>query len=97
MGAGAADGDFDFPEDVSNSVFTILPNNNISSEYLELVAPNGTEKWAVNSVQHVVWYSDNLTHNVNLDLTIDNGATWNDLYAPQNEISSSSKGCGWTR
>ncbi len=77
-----ADADAGFPADVSNGVFTITANA-FSNEYLELQAPNGTEKWAVNSVQHVVWFSYNMTHNVHLDLTTNNGKTWTRILSNQ--------------
>lgn len=77
-----ADADAGFPSDISNAVFTITENA-FSNEYLELVTPNGTEKWAANSVQHVVWFSYNMTHNINLDLTINNGVTWTRVLSNQ--------------
>lgn len=77
-----ADGDADFPFDVSDKVFTIVANE-VSNEYLELIAPNGTEKWAANSLQHVKWISYNMANKVHLDLSLDNGNTWQRVLSDQ--------------
>lgn len=77
-----ADADADFPYDVSNATFTILPGSTPTA-FIELLAPNGSEKYAVGSVQHVIWESNNYTGQVHLELSTDNGRTWTRIASNQ--------------
>ncbi|MCI0514001.1 T9SS type A sorting domain-containing protein, partial [candidate division KSB1 bacterium] len=61
------------PADLSNNVFTIY------DEVLTLTAPNGRERWAINSVQNITWISTGTSGNVKLDYSINNGSTWTSI------------------
>jgi methionine-rich copper-binding protein CopC len=77
-----ADADADFPFDVSNATFTILPGS-APTAFVELLAPNGSEKYAVGSVQHVIWESNNYTGLIQVELSTDNGKTWTRIASDQ--------------
>ncbi|MGE5341610.1 MAG: RHS repeat domain-containing protein [Candidatus Omnitrophota bacterium] len=57
--------------DISNSVFTILPPNTIT-----VTAPNGGEKWRGGSTHSITWTSTGTIANVNIQYSTDNGNNW---------------------
>lgn len=59
--------------DVSDNVFSIyIPNVTITS-------PNGNEQWQGGSGQYIYWTSAGLSSYVNLDYSINAGATWTNI------------------
>ncbi len=56
---------------VSASVFTISPGSNIS-----LTTPNGGQNWQVGSIQTIQWNNMMALPPLNIDYSINNGATW---------------------
>jgi len=77
----------DSPSDVSDVVFTIFPN-----PYITITAPNGGEIWHVDSTYVITWSSYGTTGSVNLEYSIDNGATWLDV----NESRPDTGAYSWT-
>lgn len=59
--------------DESNGVFTILDT---TKHKITLSLPNGGENWQVGSNQYIAWTNTNITGNVNIDYSTDNGTTW---------------------
>ena len=54
--------------DVSDSVFTILP-------IVTVTTPNGGENWIGNSQHNITWTSQNIT-NVSIEYSANNGSSW---------------------
>ena len=73
---------------IVGSYGTILKYQN----YLRIVAPNGGEHWKVGTEQNISW-STNLTDNIKIDFSTDNGVTWNPVVA---SIPASSGNYKWT-
>jgi hypothetical protein len=63
------------PADTNNAAFTIVPPS------ITVVFPNGGEDLAADSVVTVLWQSFGLSGNVKIDISTDNGASWNTLAA----------------
>ena len=59
--------------DKSKSVFSIA-----SPQTIQVLSPNGGEKWNANSSQPITWYSSQV-NNVKIEYTIDNGYTWSTI------------------
>jgi len=74
------------PSDVSNNVFTIVPEN------LTLTAPNGGESWVSGTSRTITWISTGTIVAVKLEYSLNNGRNWT-------TISSSAANSGsynWT-
>ena len=59
--------------DESDSVFTIIDT---TKNTIIVSSPNGGENWQSGSTQYLAWTNTNMTGNVNIDYTTDNGTTW---------------------
>ncbi len=55
---------------------------------LTLTAPLGGQSWAIGSTQAITWTSINYTNTVNLDYSINGGASWSSVAAGQPNSSS---------
>ena len=65
------------PSVVSDSNFTITYPG---SQLVNVVSPNGGEKWAVGSTQTIKWNASGIT-NVKIEYTINNGINWSVIIA----------------
>jgi len=73
--ADAFDGD---PVDVSNSPFSIS-----AEAFIRLLAPNGGESLAAGSSFDIEWTSQHVTEHIKIELSVDNGATWDVVAADE--------------
>ncbi|MBN1560472.1 FG-GAP repeat protein [candidate division KSB1 bacterium] len=64
--------------DVSNAVFAILP---ATQPTITVTAPNGGENWAIGSPQTITWFSQDVESDMKIELSRDNGASW-EMLAP---------------
>lgn len=64
----------------------------IGAPTLSLNYPNGGEVWHSTATPYIGWDSANLTGNVNIEYSLDNGTTWQNLAS----VSSSEKKYVWT-
>jgi hypothetical protein len=65
------------PIDASDGIFQITsPQQTIS-----VLVPNGAEIWAEGSTQDIKWTSQNTSGNVKIELSRNNGSTWETLFA----------------
>ncbi|MFY7886284.1 MAG: hypothetical protein ACOVOV_15715, partial [Dolichospermum sp.] len=72
--------------DVSNAVFNIvLPKPIITS-------PNGAETWRSGNAQTITWNNTSVTSNVNIEYSINNGNSWNNIVTGASNTGSYS----WT-
>jgi len=62
--------------DVSDNTFSILNPNEPS---ISLISPNGGENWIVGTTHSIAWEPLNLTENISIEYSTDNGGSWNDL------------------
>lgn len=58
---------------------TSLPYSDITNPTLTLVYPNGGEIWHASSTPYISWNSQDLTENVTIEYSLDNGTTWSFL------------------
>jgi hypothetical protein len=63
------------PSDVSNAVFTI------TSPTLVLTAPNGGETWYIGTTQNITWNTIGTISTVTLELSTNNGTSWQTIAA----------------
>ena len=65
-------------ENISNSAETMTADLRISepAEYIQIISPNGGESWQGNSERSIRWASNGI-NNISIELSIDNGASWN--------------------
>jgi photosystem II stability/assembly factor-like uncharacterized protein len=66
-----SDAQFPGVNDISNSTFTITA----PVPTINLLSPNGGEQWGIGTNQTVIWSSNNIS-NVNIEISVDSGATW---------------------
>ncbi len=71
------------PVDVSDSVFEIAAPPNISA-----LVPNGGESWQIGTEQNITWSSTNTSGAVNIELSRDNGSSWEELVASTSDEGS---------
>ncbi|MEI6852536.1 MAG: hypothetical protein WCL06_06815, partial [Bacteroidota bacterium] len=69
-------------KDISNSANTIIAATPV------LVTPNGGEVWNVNSVQNITWNTNSLYGPVQLEISTDNGVTYNNIVASTSNTGS---------
>ena len=62
--------------DSSDAVFTIEA---LQNPLLTVIAPNGGEQWALGSVQSIRWFSQDISDSLILELSRNNGSTWETL------------------
>jgi hypothetical protein len=72
----ASDGD---PMDVSNGLFAIS-----SEPSIRIVSPNGGESFSAGSTIDLEWTSNDVTENLRIELSVDNGVTWDMISADEN-------------
>ncbi|MBN1464446.1 T9SS type A sorting domain-containing protein, partial [candidate division KSB1 bacterium] len=70
--------------DTSDAVFRISDKPAIT-----LIAPNGGEKWQIGATQSITWSSVNTSGVVKIQLTRDNGATWETIAQSEDTGSTS--------
>ncbi|MCI0513459.1 VCBS repeat-containing protein, partial [candidate division KSB1 bacterium] len=63
------------PMDQSDATFTIY-----QPQTLTITAPNGNETWAIGSSQDITWTSAGAVGNVKIELSRNQGATWESLF-----------------
>jgi streptogramin lyase len=68
--------------DVSDSLFTI------SQAYIQLLAPNGGEKWETETTHNIMWKSLGV-NKINIDFSTDDGANWIPVISEVNAIADS--------
>jgi Zn-dependent metalloprotease/PKD repeat protein len=56
-------------------------NCTAANNSLTLTAPNGGEIWQYGSTQNITWTTTGIVPTVNIDYSIDGGATWNNIAA----------------
>ena len=64
------------PIDESDAVFTIL-----SAPFITLTSPNGGEQWQMGTSKDITWNSYGTSGTVHIELSTDNGSSWNDVIA----------------
>ncbi|MCP4221247.1 MAG: hypothetical protein GY765_41860, partial [bacterium] len=64
--------------DVSDAVFTVIAP---VANTITVTAPNGGENWEVGSNQTIGWISSGSIANVKIDLSTDNGGSWDGIAA----------------
>jgi len=69
--------------DISDAAFTIEAEPNIS-----LTTPNGGEKWTIDEQETIVWASTNTSGRVTIELSRDNGQSWESLANNINDSGS---------
>ena len=60
--------------DTGDAVFSI-----VEKPYVQVVSPNGGENWPIASQQKIRWISTNTTGQVNIEISRDEGLTWDAL------------------
>lgn len=78
------DGD---PKDISDAVFTISTGG-AGTASITLDIPNGGENWMVDSKHYIVWHAENYTGPVNIEYSIDSGASYNAIESSYSGPSS---------
>ncbi|MCI0512846.1 choice-of-anchor D domain-containing protein [candidate division KSB1 bacterium] len=63
------------PSDVSDATFILF------DPYLTVTAPNGGENWQIGTTKNITWNSDGNSGNVLIELSRNNGTTWETLFA----------------
>ena len=71
------------PTDASDAVFTISEVPQIT-----VLSPKGGENWFVSSTQDITWSSTNTSGSVKIELSRDNGTTWEILTASTTDTGS---------
>jgi hypothetical protein len=71
--------------DKSNGVFSISP------PFVQVISPNGGEKWSSGSVKTITW-TELGAQRIKIGYSIDNGETWHDI----NTVDASSGSYQWT-
>ncbi|MBN1482063.1 T9SS C-terminal target domain-containing protein [candidate division KSB1 bacterium] len=64
------------PFDVSDTDFAIVQP---LEPTLTLIKPNGGETWAIGTSQKITWFSQDIETDITIDLSRDNGSTWETL------------------
>ena len=72
--AWTMNGDFysDTPPHFETGVITLAQ----ATPNLKMISPNGAESWLIGSAQEIVWTSANYTGTVDIDYSVDGGASW---------------------
>lgn len=65
---------------VTANYTAVIPDTPVIS----LTAPEGGESWVIGSSQEIAWTSRELTGNVKIELSRDNGSTWETVFASTN-------------
>ena len=73
--------------DRSNNIFTISP-----APWIDIISPNGGEKWAQGSVQSIRWASGKV-EKVKIIFSFDDGATWGEIGS---DVDASGGSYSWT-
>jgi hypothetical protein len=65
--------------DISDAPFTIRPRATTPISSLRLLAPNGGERYQVDSTLWIRWSSENLSGEIGVEYSIDGGTRWNTI------------------
>jgi parallel beta-helix repeat protein len=77
--AYAEDNDTDRPDDRASTTSVEYTGGSISGRNITVTYPNGGENWTVGSTQTITWTSSGVTGNVNIGVSRDGGASWDDF------------------